>query len=321
MGKCTDCGAALDPNEICDCAATPAAELAASKAPASLIVIRQLPAIEQHLEQVKPEIEAKVRAATALACSPETLKSVKDTRAELNKEFRDWEAQRGQVKKAIEAPYDQFKKVYDDCVANPYAEADAALAKKISAVESGIKQACLDRLTAHFKEQCEFYGIDFLPFAETGVKVDMATARLKEPKKAMETIEKVVKAVSDDVAAIQGMEHAAEIMIEYKRTLNFAQSVGLVQARHRDIEQEKAQAIARQDVQQARQYAVQKVFQAAPELAHAVAPTPTPAPKEEVITIAFSVTAPRRKLRDLVQFLNAGGYEYKDLTPEKGEPA
>lgn len=65
----------------------------------NLIVVKQLPIIEDQLRQVKASVDARVAQALALACTEETYKDVKKARAELNKEFQDLEARRREVKK------------------------------------------------------------------------------------------------------------------------------------------------------------------------------------------------------------------------------
>ena len=90
-----------------------------------LIVIRQLPVIEEHLRSIKEQIEAEVKQALSLVCCDDTVQSVKATRAELRKKFEALEVQRKQVKTAIMAPYEQFDKVYKECVSDIFNRADA----------------------------------------------------------------------------------------------------------------------------------------------------------------------------------------------------
>ena len=53
----------------------------------NLIVVSQLPVITQHLNLVAEEIKQKTETAKSLVCTADTLKTVKATRADLNKEF------------------------------------------------------------------------------------------------------------------------------------------------------------------------------------------------------------------------------------------
>ena len=53
-----------------------------------LIVVKQLPIIQEQLKQLSTEIEQKVENAKSLVCTEETVKEVKQVRADLNKEFK-----------------------------------------------------------------------------------------------------------------------------------------------------------------------------------------------------------------------------------------
>ena len=86
-----------------------------------LIVVKQLPVIEDQLIAVKESIETRVKEATSLICTEDNYKDVKKVRADLSKEYQEMETRRKAVKAAIIAPYDQFEKIYKDCVGDAYA--------------------------------------------------------------------------------------------------------------------------------------------------------------------------------------------------------
>lgn len=185
----------------------------------TLMKVTQLPVIEEHLMSRKEQTEQRVAEAMSLVCTDETLTSVKNIRAEMNREFADAETQRKAIKAAIMEKYDSFESVYRECIADPYKRADADLKAKIDATESEIKSRCEEMLLGYFRELCAVNEIDFLSFGQTGVKVDMASARAKTPKKLMEQIKLKVDGVAQDMKTIGTMgENAPEIMVEYKRT-------------------------------------------------------------------------------------------------------
>ena len=59
-----------------------------------LIIIKQLPQIEEHLKELSIEVEQKVKNAKSLICTEENVKTNKEDRAELNKEKKEEEKQR-----------------------------------------------------------------------------------------------------------------------------------------------------------------------------------------------------------------------------------
>ena len=77
-----------------------------------VIELQQLPIIVERLHSVKADIERRTAEATSLICTEETYKSVKDARAQLTKEFKEYEAQRTAIKSKILEPYNAFEQVY-----------------------------------------------------------------------------------------------------------------------------------------------------------------------------------------------------------------
>ena len=81
-----------------------------------VIELQQLPIIVERLHSVKADIERRTAEATSLICTEETYKSVKDARAQLTKEFKEYEAQRTAIKSKILEPYNAFEGVRDGTV-------------------------------------------------------------------------------------------------------------------------------------------------------------------------------------------------------------
>nr|DAL41623.1 MAG TPA_asm: Protein of unknown function (DUF1351) [Caudoviricetes sp.] len=293
---CENCGAALDAGERCDCR-----EAAQDS---GLIRLIQLPVIEERLRDLKEATEHRVAEAMSLVVSDETLTAVKNVRAELNRDFTEFENQRKAVKAAIMAPYDSFEAVYRECVTDPFKRADADLKGKIDATEREIKGCCEKQLEAYFQELCAVNHVDFLTFAQTGVKVDMASARAKTPKKLMDRLRVIVEGCAQAMATIDGMEHGDEIAVEYKKCLDLTFAIRLVTERHQKLEAER----------QRKAEAEAACIRVAP------GPEPaevTPVPKRvqkaavERLTCTFTVTDTRERLKLLKNFLDSNGYQYK----------
>lgn len=290
---CENCGAALDAGEHCDCRET--------TPDGGLIRLIQLPVIEERLRDLKEATEHRVAEAMSLVVSDETLTAVKNVRAELNRDFTEYENQRKAVKAAIMAPYDRFEAVYRECVTEPFKRADADLKGKIDATEREIKGRCEKQLETYFQELCAVNHVDFLTFAQTGVKVDMASARAKTPKKLMDQLRVMVEGCAQAMATIDGMEHGDEIAVEYKKCLDLTFAIRLVTERHQKLEAE------RQRKAEMEKYTVSPV----PEPAE-VTPVPKRVQKAavEYLTCTFTVTDTRERLKLLKNFLESNGYQY-----------
>ena len=111
----------------------------------SLIIVKQLPVIEEQLRTVKESVDARINDALCLACTEDTLKAVKAMRAQLNKEFKEFEERRKAVKIAVMKPLEGFDAAYKECVSIAYKDADAELKRRIESVERGLKDDKTER--------------------------------------------------------------------------------------------------------------------------------------------------------------------------------
>lgn len=292
-----------------------------------LIKVTQLPIIEERLRSMKGEIEATVNEATALVCTEDTIQAVKEKRADLRKLYDELEQQRKAVKAAVLGPYEAFEDVYRECVAEPMKQGDAELKRKIEDTEEGIKARCEAELRDYFDELCAAHGLNWLTFERAGVKVDMASARQKTPKKLREQLVNFVARVSRKVDAIADMENADEILAEYKARLDFVDAIDVVNERHRRIEEERTAREARAAQKAVEAEAVRKV--------EALAPPTVQTEPEPTITASFKmgyndlisvlswmicngynapvmqVTDTRARLVALREWMKANGYQYK----------
>ena len=283
----------------------------------NLIVVKQLPIIEDQLRQVKASVDDRVAQALSLACTEETYKNVKKARAELNKEFQDLEARRREVKKAILAPYEAFEKLYKECAADTFTKADAELKAKIAAVENGIKGAKRDEIVAFYNEYCASLNIpkDLVPFERAGINVTMSNS----VKKLQEQVSLFLQNVSNDLRLIETLEHKDEVMVEYRKTLSAPEAALIVDRRHKDIEEAARRRAAMksvQEIQEAAQAKIEEVLNEEPPAAVS-APVeqllPTEAPVEKTYVVSFRVRGSVDKLKALKEFLVNGGYEYEQF--------
>jgi len=321
----TDPGSATVTGEI---EATPTVEATVSVAPAEagadsgnaapdvegLVSVTQLPVIVERLRQMKDYVEGMTEEAVALACTEETVQTVKQRRADLNRFFKALEDKRKAVKQAVMGPYTAFEAVYKDCICNPFNDADAALKAKIDAVEGEQKRRCEDWLRKWFAELTLTHGVNWLTWEQTGVKVDMASAKAKTPQKLMDRLNEFVAKVALDMEAIDRMEDAAEVAAEYKKTLNLAAAVKTVQDRHEALDREREAAEERKAAQIARVQAEARVEAAAPEVL--APPVQTTGLREQaadskVYKCCFTVKATKDQLRALKNFMKQEGISYE----------
>ena len=73
-----------------------------------LIEVKQLPVIEEQLRSVSTVIDERVKNATSLVCTEESVKTIKEIRAELNKDYKEFESKRKLVKEQVLKPYNVY---------------------------------------------------------------------------------------------------------------------------------------------------------------------------------------------------------------------
>lgn len=298
-----------------------------------LIIVKQLPVIEDQLAAVKESITERVNQALSLVCTEETYKDVKKVRSDLNKEYAELEARRKEVKTAVLAPYEKFEKVYKECAGDLYADADRKLKAKIAEVEDSLKQQKITALCDYFVEYRESLGLseELVKYDDAGIKVGLSDSLTGLKKKIKDFLDHI----SDDLKAIESHEDRDEILTEYKRGFNLANALSTVAARHKAIEdarKAREEAEARRKAQEEQQAAIAAMIaeQTAPQeaLAAPVAapaavevvgsvPAPVAAPEapeaEKTYSTSFKVTGTLEQLKALKKFLVEGGYTYEQL--------
>ena len=276
-----------------------------------IIVVKQLPVIEQQLAQIKEQVAERVSATMKLVCTEDTVKAVKKARTELNAEFKAWEEKRKEVKTAVMSPYEQFEAVYKDCISDAYKAADKDLKQKVDEVEQELKNKKSAEVKSYFEEYLASKDIDFVTYEQAGINVTLSASlkSLKEQAKAF------VDRIESDLKLIDTFtDLKAEILVEYKKSLNVSEAITGVKARAKAIQEEQARQEAEAEKRAAEAQRVEAIKAAIPEAPAAVeAPTEqtaAPAP-EKKFCIRFTVKGTREQLIALKKFLNEGEYEYE----------
>lgn len=284
-----------------------------------LIIVKQLPIIEEQLKKASDEIDEKVNNAVALVCNEETIKIVKEVRATLNKELKEFEDKRKQVKSEIMKPYEDFESSYKKYISDKYKSADVELKKKIDVVENELKANKKAEIVNYFNEYLSSKNIDFIKYEQANINITLIASMKSLKEQAKNFIDKIV----DDLNLIDTQEHKAEILVEYKQSLNVSQAITTVTNRFKAIEEEKARQerdaeLKKEIVEIAKdgdKYAETEHVPTIEEVPQIEIEAPLTAPaaeeQEEILTLKFTVKGTRTKLRALKEFLINGGYQYE----------
>lgn len=276
-----------------------------------LITIKQLPIIEEKLKQIKEEVSSRTEKALSLVCTEGTLQTVKKERAALNKESKEWEERRREVKTAIMAPYEQFEAVYKDCISDVFKSADSQLKSKIDSIETSLKEKKLADVEAYFAEYMESknMGLDkFIAYERTNINVTLS-ASIKSLK---EQVKSFIDRVCEDLHLIETQENKEEVLHEYKQTLNVSAAITTVTERHKAINEAKAKEAERQEKEAAEREATAKVDAA---MDVPLAPPKEEAGGENLIPVRFTVYVPQSHLKSFKEYMTSyfakEGYRYE----------
>lgn len=267
-----------------------------------IIVLKQLPEIVEQLDLVSKEVSKKVETAMKLVCTEDTVKEVKKTRAELNKEFSELESQRKKVKQAIMAKYDEFEDIYKSKVANLYKQADTDLKAKIDNVEQSLKDEKEAELREFFVQHCKDKGIDgWFNFDMLNLNVTLSGSM----KSYKEEILSMLNNVETALKLIQMEEFGDEIFLEYKENLDFTKSKVDVVERHKQLEEIKKQQLEQEEKQKAEQEVAQKVEEVIEDIT-----VPKPEEAKPIMECTFKVKTTKENLIKIKNYLKELGVEY-----------
>ena len=278
-----------------------------------LIKLVQLPVIEERLRSLGEDIDKKVNEAMNLVCNEDTVKAVKAVRAELNKQYQEFETQRKAIKTAIMEPYEAFEKVYKEFVSSKYTSADKDLKFKIDSVENELKSIKESDVKEYFDELAQSLDIDFITFEQINLKITLT----ESAKKLKEKVNIFLTKVAEDIKMIATLDEdiRADVMAEFKLNgFNAANAAITVTERNRR-KREEAENIRRAEEQ--RKAEAERIAQAraaagvtvkAPEVK-----TPEVVTQEKLFSLKFKVTATKAQLMELKAFLTTGGYTYESI--------
>lgn len=304
-----------------------------------LITLKQPPIIiYEQIKAVGQQIEAKIAELNLdnQLVTEDTLKSAKNTRATLRKELDDFETQRKYIKEQVNAPYEAFEKAYKEHIKVHYDKADSTLKSKIDEVQNRLLDDKRGRIKDYFTEFCASQGIDFLIFERLPLNITLSAS----DKSLKEQVANFVGEVSKSIQLIESFnepdEFKAEILTEYKQTLDITRAIQGAQYRRQQREAElqriEAQRVAAEQARlaaearakaqaplQAPTQVINEVQPAAPvQPATQVQPEPvqeaTQVAQEdenEVVQSTFTVTGTRAQLRALRTFLDNNNIQYE----------
>ena len=238
-----------------------------------LITLKQAPIIiYERIKAVGQQIEAKIAELNLdnQLVTDETLKSAKNTRTMLRKELAVFEEQRKFIKEQVNVPYKAFEKAYKEHIEVHYDKADSTLKSKIDEVQNRLLDDKRGRIKDYFTELCQQQGIDFLIFERLPLNITLSDSDKKFKNEVANFVGEVSKSLQVIESLNEANEFKAEILTDYKQTLDIARAIQNAQYRRQQREAELARI-------EAQRIAAEQARLAAEARAREVAPLQAPA--------------------------------------------
>ena len=281
-----------------------------------IILLKQEPIIEYSLlAQVGEEVRARIADLNleGQVVTDQTVKSVKDMRAELNKEFAEFERQRKFIKEAVSKPYQEFEAKYKEFVAKHYNEADDTLKGKIFSFENTLRLEREKELQGYFVELCSAKNIDFVSFGLMHLNITLSASMKSLKTQILEFVSKVEQDIELAKTVSDSQEFNDKVMYEYRRSLDINTAINTVKEREQALiaAKEKAEAEAKRKAEaeeQARLQAEKEVTEQATEAEPLKAPMveerqPANTGTAEEFEMTFTVKGTFEQLKALKQFI------------------
>ena len=268
-----------------------------------LIIIKQLPEFEQGFIKANAGITKRLEFLKHLDVSEESKTAAKKVRAELNREFAQFEERRKAVKREINKPYEELEERYNGYIAEPYKSGIADLDAQIRAIENGQLEEKQREALEYFTEYRDSLGGDlaFLTFGRLGISVNLSATA----KRLKEQIREKCDKIKAGIESLRGMGELADRYVAcYRNTLDTAKAISEVNAAaeaERELKAAKERHIAPAE---AHQSAASK-----PEVTAAVevAASAEKQESEKIYTVTFTVSGTLEQLRELKKYIIENG--------------
>lgn len=264
-----------------------------------LIKVEQLPKIFSQLEIIGEAIDKKLVGIDDLKCTEENKQEVKNRRTEINNMKKIMEDKRKEIKNAIMEKYDIFNEKYEKEVKTKLENASNILKEKIDFIEVQQKETKKEVIEEFADEYIKSKNLgDLVTFEQLNINITLSASEKSLKDEVLRKLEKI----ETDLKLIQLEEnYSDEILIEYKKTFDLTKSKLEVVNRHKQLEklqQEKAEIQLKIDEED-------NIVESIDEI---VVPKEI---DEELITVSFTITDTKDRIKEIKEFLIKGGYDYE----------
>lgn len=265
--------------------------------------VDQVGAITSNMNDVQQQALAIKEFYSNLIITEEDVPEMKKEKAQINKMKDDVATYRKNIIAEFKKPIEEFESTAK-ATEKILKEAYDCVNDQIAAYEAEVKKQTEDELRTYFEEKKESLNIDFVEFEDAKITIPLNPSK----KKLMEAVNSFFETVQGHLRAIECYpeEQQPEILVDYKSTLNFTESVINAQRRIKAREEEKARQEALKQLKAQEEKAVEKVD----EVIAPVEVKEEPKQVEKMYKATFTVKGTVDQLRKLKMFLEQEGITY-----------
>lgn len=265
---------------------------------AQVIVVEQTPIIQYTLiNQISNSVKEKIESLSldTLEASEDTLTSMKNTRADLSKDFKVLEEQRKMVKEIVLKDYNKFEDDYKRLIASPFKEADDKLKSLVLTVEDKILSNKIDGLKTYFNENNVF---EFISFEHMNLHV----IKSKSDKAIKEEIDAYLTSVNDSLNTIDTLSNKERVLAKFEIYRDLNRAISEVNIEMQREEAIKAKSSAPVEPPK-REIPVEVIYVPNDE--------PVKQEAEQVFKCSFTLFATKTQLKALKEFMKSEGITYE----------
>lgn len=269
---------------------------------AEILSIVNLQQTEQALKEISERCKDRLKLAEQMACTEETKQAAKKLRAELNKEFSEYEAERKERTAEYEKPLKMFKDIYNQYIAEPFRNADIALKVKINDVETAQREEKTLEVKEYADELKQAYALDWLETERIMPNVTLSASVKSLKAAAKERLDKI----KSDIDCIGVIDDSGEMFAEYMDCLDLAMAKIAVEKRKKAVEEAEKAKAAYTQYEEVNRQVEEKVDMLAPPVIE------EEKSEEKKYTMTFTVSGTIEQLKTLKSFMIENNIEFKN---------
>lgn len=266
--------------------------------------IESVGSITNNMAEVKQKANEIKEWYSNLMISEEDVKDMKKEKAVINKLKDAVATYRKNIVADFKKPILEFENAAKE-TEKTLKEAYESIDSQISVFEEQRRQEMVSELKEYFDEYKTVCHLEWLEYERMNQNVTISGSL----KKYRVEITDFINLISSHIRAMEiyPEEERAEILVEYKRTLNFTEALVTVKKRQEALAEEKARQEALKAFSVKEEEAVQKVD----EVIAPVEIEQKPAPK--IHTVALKISGTADQLKDLKIFMEKEGITYDTI--------